>query len=237
MLRRRDLHPTQVLRSISPLRSAVYFALELRRVFGEDGACSKANFDNIFRSTVDPWDYGKSPIVQELFRRETELLDQVRRGKLFPRAVEIGCAEGHFTELLADRCGSLEALELSPTALERARTRRAWSDHIRFSKFDLRRDPLPGRFDLVVVTGVLEYFARRSTFYRVRDKLAAAVVPGGHLMIETTRPPRVIDDSRWAPFLIRGRWINSFIARHSLLRTVDTFMNEHFIITLLTKIS
>ena len=222
----------RMLRSIPLLRSALYFAIQLRATFMEDEKCGVVAVDEPFRKSVDPWDYENSPIVHDLFTRETDLLDSTRNGALFRKALEIGCAEGCFTELLADRCESLTVLELSPTALERARTRRLWPTHVHFSSFDLRRDSIPGHFDLVVVAGVLEYFSRRRTFFAVREKLVAATTPGGHLLIETTRPPPVVDDSWWARYLVRGRWINTFMARHPALTTVHTFMNDLFVITL-----
>src|SRR5262249_49389869 len=137
--------------------------------------------------------------------------------------------------LLAERCTSLRALELSRVALGRAIARRSWSGYVEFAPFDLRHDPLNGQFDLVLVAGVLEYFSRPRTFSVVREKLVSAVSPGGFLVIETTRPSKTVDDSWWARYLVRGCWINAFIGLHSELTTVSELKNDRFIITAFEK--
>ena len=44
--------------------------------------------------------------------KNARMVDSVRGGKRFRNALEIGCAEGAFTELLADRCHSLLAVDI-----------------------------------------------------------------------------------------------------------------------------
>jgi len=70
-----------------------------------------------------PWDYA-SPREQARFHHAAELLDVVRGNTCFRKALEVGCAEGAFTEFLAPRCESLLAVDVSAAALERALTRR-----------------------------------------------------------------------------------------------------------------
>jgi SAM-dependent methyltransferase len=138
--------------------------------------------------------------------------------------------------MLAVRCDSLLVLDISPTALERARRRRPWSERIRFVEFDLRHNPIPGSFDLIVIAGVLEYFARLSTFHRTREKLAAALKPGGYLMVETTRMAYPIGDTCWwCRTMIVGKWINFFIAKHSSLAVIHSVETDDYVITVYRK--
>ena len=164
------------------------------------------------------------------------MIDTASDGEHFRRGLEIGCAEGLYTEVLAQRCDSLRVLDLSPTALARARGRRRWPDSVTFGAFDLRRNIIPGTFDLIVVTGVLEYFSRPSTMARAREKLVAALAPGGCLLVETTRNNRVVEGSWWGRYLVRGKWINHFFSCHPSLVVESDHCDEMFAITLLRRV-
>ncbi len=74
--------------------------------------------------------------------RAAQLLDSVSQGRRFRSAIEIGCAEGTFTELLAERCEELIAVDFVPLVVERARRRRDWGGRVKFRQFDLMRDAL-----------------------------------------------------------------------------------------------
>ncbi len=223
-LRRREL-----------LRSGLYLALELRSTVREPQSCRLEVTDSAFKERRDPWCYETSAAERDRFVKQTELLDEARDGRLFDTGLEIGCAEGLYTEVIADRCESLLVLDISPTALARARSRRAWTERVRFGAFDLRSDAIPGTFDLVVITGVLEYFSRPTTFPRIREQLAGALRPGGYLLVETTRSNPVVENSWWGERLIRGKWINIFISHHPSLIVVSSVMTDLYAITLLRR--
>jgi SAM-dependent methyltransferase len=226
----------RTLKRVSFLRSAVYLMIHLRRAWREEEECSQGSIDGYFHLRKDPWDYECNPIERQRFVGQAALLDDISRRTLFPNGLEIGCAEGLFTEVLAARCESLLVLDISRTALERARRRRPWGDRIKFVEFDLRHNPIPGNFDLIVVAGVLEYFARRSTFHHVRKKLAAALRPGGYLMVETSRAAYPIGDNCWwCKTMIIGKWINFFIAKHASLAVIHSVETEDYVITVYRK--
>ncbi len=189
----------------------------------------------IFLKSSDPWNYETNPLEQERFSNQTAILDKAREGRRFASALEIGCAEGLYTEVIAARCESLLVLDLSPTALARARDRCQWSERVRFEPFDLRNDVIPGTFDLIVLAGVLEYFSSPATFRKIRKKLAAALVPGGYLLLETTRVNPVVEEAFWARYLVRGRWIDHFIAKEPSLEVVSSYLAEKYSITLYRK--
>jgi len=151
---------------------------------------------------------------------------------------EIGCAEGTFTAMLASRCDSLLAVDISPTALDRARTRCNAVSHVRFAEWDLRRDTPTDVFDLVVVMDVLTYFARLSALRKARDKLVAAARPGGYLLIANPRQAEIFETAWWGRHLLRGgKWINAFIAEHHDLRLVTAVTDNSSVYTLLRKVS
>jgi len=218
------------------LRSGYYLAIELGESFKEQKTSSLEMTDADFTKNVDPWGYEADPLERERFALQTAVLDKGRGAHLFESGLEIGCAEGLYTEVLAERCVSLLVLDLAPTALDRARNRRRWPEEVRFESFDLRRDSIPGQFDLIVVAGVLEYFTKRRTFLEVREKLSAALRPNGYLLVETTRKNSVVEDAMWGKFVIRGKRINSFIARDPRLQSISEVLTDRFVITLLRRV-
>jgi SAM-dependent methyltransferase len=187
-----------------------------------------------FRDSEDPWSYERNPVERERFRDQTELLDSVRGTEVFGSVLEIGCAGGVYTEILSQRCKSLLALDLSPAALEIAQRRCEPIDWVRFERFDLRLEQIPGKFDLVVVAGVLEYFNRQATMRHVRQKLVEALKPGGYLLVETTRRKQ-LENSWWGRWLRRGRWINEFVGKHPFVSIDRSVLTDSYAITLYRK--
>lgn len=68
-------------------------------------------------SRGDPWDVAQSALDQASYARQIELLSDRR----YERALEIGCGAGAFTRLLAPLARDLVALDIAPSAIERAR--------------------------------------------------------------------------------------------------------------------
>jgi len=142
-------------------------------VTGDD---RRAYWEGVYR-TEDPWAYG-SAYEQLKYRRTLDLLPQRPVGK----AMELACSEGRFTELLAPCVGHLIAADISETALQRARQRCHTHGNIDWRRLDLFDDALPDGLDLIVCSEVLYDLADREALARVAKRLAAALVPGGHLL-------------------------------------------------------
>jgi peptidoglycan/xylan/chitin deacetylase (PgdA/CDA1 family)/2-polyprenyl-3-methyl-5-hydroxy-6-metoxy-1,4-benzoquinol methylase len=141
-----------------------------------------------FFQKEDPWNYG-SPYEQEKYRRQLELLPP----EPAERAIELACAEGHFSAPLATKVGHLLASDISPTALERARLRCSGICNVDFLKLDLSADPLPGEMDLICCSEVLYYLDDQAELALVAQKIAGALRPGGHLI---TAHSFVLKDNR-----------------------------------------
>jgi SAM-dependent methyltransferase len=218
-------------------RSTWHLLRELRDIVMDSPTRNRAAVSREFERGLDPWHYA-SPQERRRFRLEAELLDSVRGDSLFHEALEIGCAEGAFTEVLAPRCVSLLAVDLSPVALARARERCASREHVRFLEWDLRRDPVPGHFDLIVAAHVLDYIARPGSLKAIRAKLVEGLRPGGVLLVGNVRQGEVLERAWWGRHLVRGgKWIDAFMADHDRLRVVATRSDDRYIETLLQKIA
>jgi peptidoglycan/xylan/chitin deacetylase (PgdA/CDA1 family) len=124
-------------------------------------------------ATQDPWKYG-SPYEQEKYERQLEILPAGAIG----RALELACAEGHFTRQLAPRVGHLTATDISAVAIGRARARCSDQPNVEFGVLDFSADTLPGEMDLIVCSEVLYYLNDLAELRRVAKKLAEALAPG-----------------------------------------------------------
>ena len=147
----------------------------------------RASFESLFAASSDPWDYDNA-YEQTKYEQTLALIPRERPH----RALEVGCAEGHFTVQLAPRVGSLLAADISEIALERAAERCASHEHVSFARLDLVRDQLPGPFDLIVCSEILYFAGDRADLGRVARKLADALAPEGHLV--TAHANLVADD-------------------------------------------
>jgi peptidoglycan/xylan/chitin deacetylase (PgdA/CDA1 family) len=136
------------------------------------------HFETLFATQPDPWKY-TSPYEQTKYEQTLSLIPKTRIHK----ALEIGCAEGHFTVQLAPKVDELIAADLSKIALERTAERCKALKNISFLALDLTKDPLPGRFDLIVSSEVLYYVGGKEELSAIASKFADALEPGGYLLM------------------------------------------------------
>lgn len=209
----------RALRRIGPLRSGWYLARELARMAGPGARPTASYLDREFAAKVDPWDYHRAS-EHDRHMLALELLDGARGGALFPRAVEVGCAEGMFTELLARRCEKLLAVDISAVALDRARSRCADCAQITFQQWDLLDGAALGVFDLMLSMDVLDYMVRPTDFRRARSRIYAMLAPEGHLLVTTTKQSEVYASAWWRRWILRGATIHEAFASHPGIRVV-----------------
>jgi SAM-dependent methyltransferase len=198
---------------------------ELKATLFDGSGQSLREFEDLFQRSRDPFDFA-GEAEQLRFKRAEQMLDAVRKGERFPDAIEIGCAEGCFTLMLAPRCERLLAVDFSPTALGRARASCRDLREVEFRRWDLRSEPLPGKFDLIVVGCVLEYILRPRVLRHVRTKLVAALRPAGFLLLGNTLVEPVVEASWWGRRLMRGSWTSRFIVEHPELTLLDRALHQ-----------
>ena len=147
----------------------------------------RAFFETLFARGADPWRY-TSAYEQGKYEQTLALLDGVRP----EAALELGCAEGHFTRQLAPRVERLLACDVSEIALARARQRCADLSNVSFGFHDLFADRVEGRYDLIVCSEVLYYAGDRARLDYAARTIKAALEPGGMLL--TAHANLVVDD-------------------------------------------
>lgn len=149
------------------------------------------------------WDF-ETPSARERHERVLAALALSSGTQSWQQVLEIGCADGVFTRLLAERCGSVTAVDISEVGRERTQERCAGRANVRVAALDLQRDPLPGEFDVVFAMDVLEFIHGRSRVADTARRLAAGIRPRGFLAISMSRLPDEMRGRLWARWLIEG---------------------------------
>jgi peptidoglycan/xylan/chitin deacetylase (PgdA/CDA1 family)/SAM-dependent methyltransferase len=147
----------------------------------------RSYFEALFATRADPWRY-TNPYEQEKYEQTLSLIPEEE----ISRAIELGCAEGHFTAQLATKVSSLIASDISQVALDRAARRLTGFDNVGFMRLDFMREAIPGSFDLIVCSEVLYFVEDRKHLRTVARKLANALAPGGYLV--TAHANQVVDE-------------------------------------------
>lgn len=90
-------------------------------------------------------------------------------------------------------------------------------------EWDLRVDPLPDTYDVIVMIHALEYIRNPISVRRARMKLVEGLRPGGYLLIGTMKVTEVFENAWWGRYFLRsGKRINAFFAQHPALTVVKT---------------
>jgi chemotaxis methyl-accepting protein methylase len=131
-----------------------------------------------------------------------------------------------FTELLASRCSTILAVDISEVALDRAKQRCRDLPKVEFMLWDARSESLPEQFDLIVATGVLEYIYRPSTLRGACERLSRALKPGGYLLLGNTVADNAIEGSWLGKRLLRGTIINKYVASDPRYETVAASLDQ-----------
>lgn len=130
-------------------------------------------WESIF-TQPDPWSY-ESEYETDKYRRTLELLND----QTFGTGLELACAEGRFTRMLAPLVEHLTAADISHSALERAQERCKEFDHVDFLQLDFFNKEIVGQFDLIVCSEVLYYASGEGNLENIFRKIATALKPGG----------------------------------------------------------
>ena len=143
-----------------------------------DASLPPAYFENIYRKSDDPWDFQSS--LYEAGKYDETLASLPREH--YRNGLEVGCSIGVLTARLAERCDRLLSLDISESALERARQRCAAMSHVRFAQMQVPREMPEDLYDLVVISEVAYYWQQKD-LERAMTALAARQSSGGHLVL------------------------------------------------------
>jgi O-antigen/teichoic acid export membrane protein len=221
------------------LRSFGYLLLSIRAMVVHPARNLQKEFDRTFAAAEDPWDYGERTQRERVSAAmgQVDALRTRHPGSTLTRVLEIGCAEGTVTELLAPRCRRLVAADISAVALARCEKRCGAHPGIQYRLSDFAGAAVWGPYDLVVAMDVLECIRSPLALRRARSAAAEMLLPGGHLIVTTTRQHPIPETAGWGRWLPVGARINEFVARHPGLRVVHSATMSTHVLTVYRKLS
>ena len=132
----------------------------------------------------DPWEFETS----EFEHRRCARLLEIVAGRRYAKALEIGCGAGILTRLLAPIADRVVALDVSTTAIERAKATQSQPGSLEFRvanimEYDVRAE---GPWDLVVFSDTICFLGWLYSFFDVgwlAMEIFAATRPGGRLLL------------------------------------------------------
>jgi SAM-dependent methyltransferase len=162
-------------------------------------------FDQLYAASEDPYGFDSNGVEQLKFER----LAQVCGDDPFDRGLELGSAQGTFTERLAPLCRELVATDISAVAVQSASERLADVPGVRCEVRNLPEDMPAGPFDLIVASDVLYYWSAADVRAAVR-KFEQALAPGGVLVAAHYLP--------WWGVILTGEEAHEILEESTTLR-------------------
>jgi SAM-dependent methyltransferase len=155
---------------------------------GRAPRASAESFERLYAANPDPWRYDSSEYERAKYVATLDALD----AHTFGSALEVGCSIGAFTELLADRCAELTALDFSTRAVGLARKRLSGRTNVRIVEASFPEQAPAGIWDLIVCSEVL-YYLDRVALERAAKWLRAQLSAGATVLAVDWRGPTITE--------------------------------------------
>ena len=135
--------------------------------------------------------YNYAEIFPERHRRQIAFTAQhlLSRMKSTDHVIDLGCADGWHSLVIAPHCASLHGYDYNPKFVELAASSAAAQDlkHVTFDVADVLTLKFPpASVDVVVLSGLLTYLVQDSAARQVLDLAANALKPGGFVLFKDT---------------------------------------------------
>ncbi|MFC4211232.1 bifunctional PIG-L family deacetylase/class I SAM-dependent methyltransferase [Pedobacter lithocola] len=127
-----------------------------RKKINPSSTLTEDYFDTLYSGNGDPWNFEKSEYEQKKYRNSIASIPS----KTYNNALEIGCSIGVFTAMLLQYCNNLLAMDISSTALAKAKERLANNPKVEFLLGSIPSDFPNKMFDLIVMSEVGYYLAK-----------------------------------------------------------------------------
>jgi trans-aconitate methyltransferase len=131
-------------------------------------------FETMYAEREDPWEFASSQYERDRYATIVRALNNRR----YQCAFEPGCSIGILTAQLARFCDRVEALDISPTAVARARTRCERLPNVQILCGSLSEMIPDEEIDLVVFSEIGYYFTE-AQLSSVATELVRRMVPKG----------------------------------------------------------
>jgi predicted TPR repeat methyltransferase len=173
-------------------------------------------FEGLYAESGDPWNFEASEYEQNKYARTLAVLGE----RTFRRGLEAGASIGVFTEMLADRCDELLAVDVSERAVAAARRRLSGREHVRVERRTLPEEMPDGPFDLIVASEVLYYFPREEMLTVLRG-LERELARGGILLAVHWR-------RKTETYPLQGDEVHDLLVKHTRLLNKETIIEPDY---------
>jgi predicted TPR repeat methyltransferase len=173
-------------------------------------------FEGLYAESKDPWNFEASEYEQNKYARTLAVLGE----RTFRRALEAGASIGVFTEMLADRCDELLAVDVSERAVAVARRRLSGRGHVKVERRTLPEEMPDGPFNLIVASEVLYYFPREEMLTVLRA-FERELAPGGLLLAVHWR-------RKTETYPLQGDEVHDLIVVHTRLHNTETIIEPDY---------
>ncbi|WP_342723680.1 nodulation methyltransferase NodS [Bradyrhizobium sp. B097] len=182
----------------------------------------------------EPWRLDGNSFEQE---RYAQMLRILRCNGDVGHALEVGCAVGAFTEMLAPHCQRITVLDVMPQAIKRARQRtKRWS-HITWITCDIQQFSTAEQFDLIVVAESLYYLKDVAEMHAAVRNVASMLAPNGVLLFGSARDATCRRWGHAAGAETLMSLFNESLSEIERLHCHTESVNEEYLLVLFRKLS
>ena len=135
-------------------------------------------FNKMYQQNQDPWDFENSPYEKEKYKATIDIIPN----DVYENVFEIGCSNGVLSEMLIPRSKRLLAVDASDIAVKNAKLRLAKFPFVTVQEMTIPEKFPDEKFNLILLSEV-GYFLNESDLIIARDKMIAALLPKGHLIL------------------------------------------------------
>jgi predicted TPR repeat methyltransferase len=189
------------------------------------GRLPDAYFADLYAQSADPWALADRWYDRRKYAITVAMLPE----PTYRHAFEPGCSVGVLTELLADRCERVTAVDVVPQALAATAERLdlAGVQNVALNRRSLDDTWPAGAFDLVVLSEVA-YYLSAATLRLVLDRECGQLADGATVIASHWR--HSVDD-----YPLTGDEADAVIAETSGLHRVASYVDDDVVISVFTK--
>jgi predicted TPR repeat methyltransferase len=173
-------------------------------------------FERLYAESEDPWNFEASEYERDKYARTLAALGD----RTFRRSLEAGASIGVFTEMLADRCEELLAVDVSERAVAVAQRRLSGRENVRVERRTLPEQMPSGPFDLIVASEVLYYFPAEEMLTVLRG-FERELARGGTLLA-------VHWQRKTETYPLQGDEVHELLVGHTRLKNKETIIEPDY---------
>jgi len=186
---------------------------------------SENYFNNVYRENNDPWNFESSTYEKDKYIATIQALPN----KVYHNAFEIGCSIGVLSQMFAEKCEKLLAVDVANAPLIKARERLKDIPQVILKKMTVPNEFPDETFDLVLMSEV-GYYLSLPDFKHLQQLITNHLEPNGQVLLIHWTP--FVKDNLLTGDKVHDTWMELCGGgkpfRHLLNRRKDTYRLDLF---------